>query len=126
MRVRTIEDQNFPISSSKKTTGNRRIVRIKVLQILVAYQVSQTDLSRLFNHIFYRDFYDFEDDDSYEKLITDDNLITLKSTAELANIYSDSFIEWNRSCVRFAKELLRLFVAESELITNLIAEVSEN
>ena len=57
-----IEVEVFPLSKNKSIRGDRRLVREKVLQILVAHYVSKADINELFSHIFFRDF--LEQDES--------------------------------------------------------------
>lgn len=88
------KDTKFPISQTKIIAGNRRLVREKVLQILVAYFASNTDTSLLFKHIFYRDFTVEDSDPSYTDSTNNSSANTpLLTDEEILNMNADSQID---------------------------------
>jgi len=81
----------FPISSTKIVYGSRRKVREKILQILVAHLVSNTDAQFLYNHIFKREFNTEEDEVTSTRQDTD--IVPIYSDEEMLNRNSDSLIK---------------------------------
>ena len=49
-------EEDFPLSKEKSIKGSRRLAREKVLQILMAYDVSETSWQTIFSHVFFRKF----------------------------------------------------------------------
>jgi len=84
----------FPISKTKIVFGSRRKVREKVLQILVAHFVSNTDINFLYNHIFKREFTTEEDEvTSSRSSEIDSDTLPLLTDEEILNMNSDSLIK---------------------------------
>ena len=78
-----IKDDTFPLSKTKKHKGYRKLARVKVLQILTAYELSGIDWQHYFSHIFFRDF-NFGDDDDMELPEFDDAISVEKEEGEEA------------------------------------------
>lgn len=104
------EIEFFPLSKIKEVNGNRRLVREKALQILIAKEISETSLDTLFAHIFYRDFtFDIE---------TPKEGVLLRPD-EIIELESDIPVKWKDEEVEFARNLinncidLRQFAEES-------------
>ncbi|HOQ49856.1 MAG TPA: hypothetical protein PLV01_08515, partial [Candidatus Kapabacteria bacterium] len=91
------EIELYPLSKSKKITGSRRLVREKVLQILVAFEVSGSDLDFLFTNIFYRD-YTFEPANPPQGV--------LLKPEQIIELESDIPIRWKEDNINFAKSLI--------------------
>lgn len=107
------EIELYPLSKTKQINGTRRLLREKVLQILVAFEISGSDLDFLFRNIFYRD-YSFDPENPPEgKLLRPDEIIELES---------DIPIEWKDEDIIFARDLLNYSIELQEFTINLIKE----
>lgn len=115
MNIENIED--FPLSKKKNIKGTRRMVREKVLQILFASNVSETEVDDLFKHIFYRDFNLNEDVVKYEKLLKPDEIIEIEA---------DIPVKWKPDEVSFAKKLIYQTISNKSKLDSLIRENSQN
>lgn len=103
----------YPLSKTKKQSGSRRLIREKVLQILVAFEISNTDLDFLFRNIFYRE-YTFEPPAPPQgKLLKPDEIIELEA---------DIPISWKDDDIVFARELINASIEFQELTINLIKQ----
>jgi hypothetical protein len=91
MKPTQTEDTKFPISKTKIITGNRRLVREKVMQILVAHLASNPEINILFEHIFHRDF-NIDDDDKKENNEIFADSVPLFTDEEIINMHADSTI----------------------------------
>lgn len=115
-----IENQDiFPLSKEKTIKGFRRLAREKVLQILTAFEVTGSDLDRLFSHIFYRDF-NFGDDERSE------NPEKLLKPQEVYELEADIPIIWRSPDIEFAKELIRLTIEHSSELDVMIVKYADN
>jgi transcription antitermination factor NusB len=115
-----IENQEiFPLSKEKTIKGFRRLAREKVLQILFAYEVTSSDLDRLFSHIFYRDF-NFGDDER------SDNPEKLLKPQEVYELEADIPIVWRNADIEFSKELIRLTIQHSNELDVMIEKYADN
>lgn len=114
-----IDPELFPLSTSRQVKGNRRLAREKVLQILIAYEVSGMPKNELFSHIFFREFNFGEDGNEPhpEKLLTQD---------EITDIESDTPIRWKQDDIEFGRSLLDHAIQDKENIDNLIKKFTEN
>jgi len=108
---------SFPLSKNKKIAGTRRLAREKALQIISAYLISDIPWEETFNHIFNRDFYLGEDEEVFEKLLTQD---------EIAEIESDIPIQWNIEEIDFVRDLVTLSLSLREEVDKYIICVAEN
>lgn len=115
MNIENIED--FPLSKNKKIKGTRRMVREKVLQILFASNVSETEVDELFTHIFYRDFNLNEDVVKHEKLLKPDEIIEIEA---------DIPVKWKPDEIQFSKKLIYQTLSNKSKIDTLIKENSQN
>ncbi|MPN09354.1 hypothetical protein SDC9_156643 [bioreactor metagenome] len=121
MQLQETEQNVFPLSKTRSIRGNRRLVREKTLQILVAYYVSNTETNVLFNHIFYRDF--LLDEEKKEETSENQKLL---SREEITEVLSDTLIDWKNEDIAFATSLMNHCLNNYELIISLIKEISEN
>ena len=112
-----IMQDSFPLSKNKKIAGTRRLAREKALQIISAYLISDIPWEETFNHIFNRDFYLGEDEEVFEKLLTQD---------EIAEIESDIPIQWNIEEIEFVRDLVTLSLSLREEVDKYIISVAEN
>jgi N utilization substance protein B len=128
----TSEEFDFALNKNKKINGNRRLVREKVLQILVAYFVSETSIIFLINHIFYRSFVTDENEhfntnqsnnknNSYAS-----NDICVLSEEELLNIDSDIMIQWRDEDIEFGKTIIFSTIKNYNVFVDYIKEASEH
>lgn len=90
----------YPVSENRIIQSSRRLVREKVLQVIYAQSICETEVSHLVEHIFNRVF----NFDEYEQIVLEkDKLLTPKQIQELE---SDTKIQWNEEHLEFAKDLL--------------------
>lgn len=109
---------DFPVSKTKKIRGNRRLAREKVLQTLMAYFMSDTDLDRNFTHIFYRIFsFDDRNHPDPKKLLRPE---------EVLEIEADVPIEWSEDEMNFARSLINGVLEKKELVDKMLTEHSSN
>lgn len=107
----------FPLSKSRKIKGTRRLSREKVLQIIIAYEVSDTPWTEIFNHIFFRDFTFDDIETEPKKLLTPD---------EILEIESDIPIVWAKEEIEFATKLIEKIVDNKNYLDELIKQFAEN
>ncbi len=106
------DNQDFyPLSKKKKISGNRQLVREKVLQILTAHEISGTEISLLYEHIFNRD-YTFEVDSTTPGV--------LLNPTEIEELESDIPISWRKKDALFAQELLNSCIEHKAFVANLL------
>lgn len=112
------QDSIFPLSKTKKTKGTRRLAREKVLQILVAYYVSEgTSVDILFKNIFSRQFNFGDQNEKIEKLLNKDEIYELEA---------DIPIQWKEEELAFGKKLLISTIEKKDYIDILLKEFADN
>lgn len=107
----------FPLSKTSKITGKRRIIREKILQILVAYEICESPLDLLFNHIFYREFNFGDESEVYDKLLNKE---------EIEEVEADFRISWPKAELQFAKDLLNTILENLKAFERIIIESADN
>ncbi|MEJ5245145.1 MAG: transcription antitermination factor NusB [Bacteroidota bacterium] len=107
------EIELYPLSKSKKITGSRRLVREKVLQILVAFEVSGSDLDFLFTNIFYREYTFDPANPPQGVLLKQEQIIELEA---------DIPILWKEDNINFARSLINASIELKDFTINLIKE----
>jgi transcription termination factor NusB len=115
--------ETFPLSKTTSVRGNRRVVREKILQILVAHYISKTNIEILFEHIFARDFLFDKDEDKKIKENSPEKLLT---RAELDELFADKTIDWREQDLEFGKNLLDCCIKNQDLIDSTLKIISEN
>ncbi len=110
----------YPVSTDRLIQSSRRLAREKVLQVIYAYSVCDTELSELVKHIFYRVF-NFDD---YEEVVLEkDKYLNQKQITELE---SDTSIVWTKEHIVFAQSLLDAVTSrKSEIDTYLSKHSAE-
>jgi N utilization substance protein B len=112
----------FPLSERKKIKGNRRLAREKVLQILMAYEISGSPLDEIFSHAFYREFNFGEELEQLEenRVLPQKEVIELE--ADVPIIWKDEekdfAIKLMNNCIeikQFGDELLKKYADNWEL-----------
>lgn len=136
-----IKDDPFPLSRTKKIKGYRKLARIKVLQILTAYELSGIDWQHSFSHIFFRDFNLGEDKDLELQIDEDVELVKVDnsdetepvqkdekilSPEEVYELEADTPIEWNQEEIEFARKLIDRSLNYKDYINNIIKESTAN
>ena len=126
MQKTLIKQEPFPLSKTRAIKGNRRLVREKVMQILVSYQVSKTDLNVLFKHIFFRDFY--IDNEELEENVEANNTLHKKvfSPEEIAEMLADTTIDWRENDITFGQILTKECIQNKDFIYSILKQISEN
>ncbi len=114
----------MPMSKLKKTKGSRHLARIKVLQVLVAYEVCQTELHIVYSHIMQRDFFITDDDE----LVIDpapksDRILRPEEIFELD---ADVPIDWKEDELNFAYSLLNEVLNRQKYLDELLSSLAEN
>ncbi len=107
------ETDSFPLSSLKKVKGSRRLVREKVLQIIIASELSGVSWGAIFSHIFFRIFNFDTDDNKPEKLLKPQEIIELEA---------DIPIIWKEEEVEFAQKLIRQVLENASFVDRLIQD----
>lgn len=107
----------FPLSKTRKIKGSRKLSREKVLQILIACEVSDTPWTEIFNHIFFREFTFDDVETEPQKLLTPEQIIEIES---------DIPIEWSKEEIDFAISLLEKVIKNKEYVDKLIIQFAEN
>jgi N utilization substance protein B len=109
----------FPLSRTKVERGNRRLAREKVLQIIFAYRMSESDVDFLFSNIVNREF---NFGDTIENL-TKDKILKPEEVHELE---SDVPIHWSDVDLAFAKNLLSNTLKSSEKTDEIMSTTASN
>jgi transcription antitermination factor NusB len=107
----------FPLSKTKSIRGSRRLAREKVLQILIAIDVCETDSEVLFHHIFYRDFNLGEDETKHDKFLRPEDVVEIES---------DIPVKWKNDEVEFGKALLENTIKNQKYIDDLLKIFADN
>ena len=110
-------------NNSKIIRGNRRLIREKVLQILVAYFTSNIDINLLVEHIFCRIFCIDENDIVYENT---DNDTRLLNEVELMNIDLDVTIQWKEEEIEYGKDIIFSTIKNYDSYVDYIENASLN
>lgn len=108
----------YPLSKKSKIKGTRRLAREKVLQLLVAYKVCETEIDDLFDHIYFRVFnYDAGEEIISEKILKPDEVYELEA---------DVPIYWSKKYIEFGKELFHSSLKNSSMVTEQIEKIAKN
>jgi transcription antitermination protein NusB len=119
--IKMIAQENadeFPLSKLKTINGSRRLAREKVLQVLMAHEISGTPWPALFSHIFFRKFNFGDLEEKYEKKIL--------TEAEVMEIESDIPIAWDDEEIMFGRNLIKLTLENGEFVDKLIQNFAAN
>ena len=99
-------------------SGSRRLARVKVLQMLMAYFASQVPWQQTFDYIFEHDFsFEAEEDTDQGKLLTRE---------EIAALEADKSIYWSPAHRQFALKYVRSAVDFDEEAAVIINELARN
>ena len=109
--------QEFPISKTRQIRGSRRLAREKAFQVLVSYYISETPVTELFNHIFFREFNLGENEEHYNKILTQD---------EILEIESDIPIIWDDMDIQFGEDLILRTIEFKAEIDETIKSITEH
>jgi N utilization substance protein B len=113
----------FTLNKTNGINGSRRLVREKVLQILVAYFVSGTNIDLLIKHIYNRNFIIDENTKNKSQSISD---VVLINEEKLININSDVEIKWRQRDMEFGRCIINSVIGNYDDFVNYIKEASEN
>ena len=111
------ETDIFPLSKIRKVKGSRRLAREKVMQILMADELGEADVSAVFGHVFFRKFNFGDKEQKQHKLLTPD---------EITEIESDVPIEWNDEEIEFGRLLIAKVIEYKTDIQALISKFANN
>jgi len=114
-----IKDDNeiFPLSKFKKIKGSRHLMREKIIQILSAYEVSETPWTIIFEHIFFREFNFGEDEEKSDHLLKPDEIIEIEA---------DTPIEWQDNETEYARFIVEEAIVLKPVIDELLVSVVAN
>lgn len=115
--IKKEESEIFPLSKEKSIKGSRRLLREKIIQILTAFEVSETPWTTNFNHIFFRDFNFGDNEEKSEKLLTQD---------EVTEIESDTPIIWDPDEVEYAKMIIENAIVLGQSIEEKLKDIVSN
>lgn len=111
------EIESYPLSKKREIRGNRRLVREKILQVLVAFELSGTELDVLYSNIFFRDF-SYDPQETVDgKLLTNDEIFELES---------DVPIKWKNDEIEFARGMMNNCIELRAFTEKLIQEEVAN
>lgn len=110
-------NEDFPLSKNKHIKGTRRLAREKVLQILFANAMCETDVEQLFHHIFYREFNLNEDVIKQDKFLRPEEVVEMEA---------DFAVKWKNDEIEFGKLLTKYTISNSKLIDEMLEDISEN
>lgn len=114
----------FPLSKNTKITGKRRAIREKILQILVSYEISETSLELLFNHIFFREF---QFGDEHDNDVDDPNHVhQFLDPQQIEELEADTRIVWPKEELAFAHQLLESVLSNRTACEEIIVESAKN
>lgn len=114
---KAIDSSLFPLSTNRLIKGNRRLLRIKIIQILCASQFGEIQWREVFDHIFYREFIFDTPESESEKIL---------KPSEVIELDSDSKIQWEEDDIRFASRLLYAIDLNKKILHAYVDSVSEN
>ncbi len=117
--MEVVTEEFFPLSRKKTIKGNRRLAREKVLQILIANEICELPVEKLFEHIFFRDF-NFEES---KEIVNDHKILT---PSEVLEIEADIPVVWKENDIKFAKNLIMLTMEYKNLNTELLIKFADN
>ncbi len=117
------ETNRFPLSQTKKVKGTRRRAREKVLQVLIAHEVSGTEWRVIFKHAFYREF-NFGDDEEVNK--DPEKAGKLLTPMEVQELEADIPIEWEPDEIEFGQALVQYTLDNKQFTDGLIKEIAKN
>lgn len=112
----------YPLSKQNTVKGTRRLAREKVLQLYIAHNICETELSELFEHIFYREF-NFEAGDKELDEQVEEKFLRPEEIYELE---ADVPIRWNTESINFGFKLLERSIVNKEDISVLIEKFAKN
>lgn len=116
-----VEENPFPLSKKRVIEGNRHIAREKVLQILSAYQVMDSNRQNIFSHIFYREF------NLHEPEASDfDATARVLHPDEVKESEADTPIQWRDKDVEFAHQLLQSALNHEAQFDEIIERLAKN
>lgn len=110
-------DEDIYLSKKQKRFGNRSLVREKVLQVLVAYEITNESVDSLFNHIFFREFRFDPQESSVKKLLTQEEIYELEA---------DIPIEWDTLDIQFGEKLVRKTIENKPFAEEVMKQNIEN
>lgn len=114
---KAIDSSLFPLSTNRLIKGNRRLLRIKIIQILCASQFGEMQWREVFDHIFYREFIFDSPESESEKIL---------KPSEVIELDSDGKIQWEEDDIRFASRLLYAIDVNKKILNSYVDSVSEN
>ncbi len=112
-------ENTFPLSKNNVIKGSRRLIREKIMQIIFAHKMSETDFELLYNNIFNRDF-NFGDEE--EQTIPD----KLLKPDEVFELEADVPIAWTKRESEYAHTLLSLTMKDYEEVDARIKSAANN
>jgi N utilization substance protein B len=110
-------DNTFPLSRNRTIRGSRRLAREKALQVLTAYFISETPWEESFEHIFNREFNFGDEEQTFDKLLTPDEIIEVEA---------DSKIDWQKDEYEFSRNLIIRTLLNRQEADSYISSVAEN
>ena len=122
----SLKKENINLNTTKIIKGNRRLVREKILQILFAHFISNIPVEPLTNHIFYRVFPNYDDENQNNNTLNDNDTIRLLNDEELSNISADNIIQWRDDDIKFANNIITTVINNYDIFSEYIKDASIN
>lgn len=114
-------EEGFPLSKERSIKGSRRLAREKVLQVLLAYEVSEIPWTQVFPHIFNRLFNFGEDDEN-----TIQPKGRLLKPNEIYELEADEPIIWEQEHYNYAEKLITKCIENKEFCNSVIDDHANN
>jgi len=108
----------FPLSINNSLRGNRRLVREKALQVILAYYSCEENINDIFKHVFFREF-NFGDKSEVEK----DKFLRPEEIYELE---ADIPIQWKEEEIEFGKKLVIELINSRNELDSMIDKYASN
>jgi transcription antitermination protein NusB len=106
-----------PLSEERKVTGSRRLVREKALQVLMAYEICELEIEKLFRIIFFRNFNFGDEEEKQDKVLTQ---------TEVTELEADIPIQWKQDEIEFGRLLIEKVIGKREKLNLMIRDFTAN
>ena len=114
---------SFPLSKAKQINGNRRLAREKVMQVLMAHEISGVEWEAIFSHVFFREF-------NFDEVLNTSSefnpMLKLLTPAEVTEIESDIPILWKDEEIEFGRILTKSTIELKSEIDDMIQNLVQN
>ncbi len=117
-KISKVDIASFPLSQQRSVDGTRRLAREKVVQMLSAYDATESNTNAVFDHIFYRDFNLNEEPHQEQGR-------PLKPE-EVEELEADTPISWREKDISFARTLFVNTLSDTVALDERIERLAKN